>query len=122
MQYADEGEDMLHRTVTGNESWVHHYQHESKRASKRWKHPSSPRSTKKFKDIPSAERVMLTVLWDSQGVLLAHFHNHGENVSCAPYEYCEVLLKLWDAIRRKLPGQLARRVLLHQDNARHHTA
>jgi histone-lysine N-methyltransferase SETMAR len=38
------------------------------------------------------------------------------SVSC-----CEVLLKLRDAIRRKPPGQLTRRVLLHHDNGRHHT-
>jgi histone-lysine N-methyltransferase SETMAR len=36
--------------------------------------------------------------------------------------YCEVLLKLRDAIRRKLGGQLARRVLLQHGNARPHTA
>jgi hypothetical protein len=48
LQYADEGEDMLNRIVTGDESWVHHYQPESKRASMQWKHPSST-STKKFK-------------------------------------------------------------------------
>jgi hypothetical protein len=38
--YADEGEDMLNST--GDETWVHHYQPESKRASMQWKHPSSP--------------------------------------------------------------------------------
>jgi hypothetical protein len=31
--HADEGEDMLNRIVTGDESWVHHYQPESKYAS-----------------------------------------------------------------------------------------
>jgi histone-lysine N-methyltransferase SETMAR len=36
--------------------------------------------------------------------------------------YCEVLLKFRDAIRRKHPGQLARGVLLHHDNARPHRA
>jgi hypothetical protein len=36
--------------------------------------------------------------------------------------HCEVLLELRDATRRKLPGQLARGVLLHHDNARLHTA
>jgi histone-lysine N-methyltransferase SETMAR len=36
--------------------------------------------------------------------------------------YCEVLLKLWVSISRKRPGQLARGVLLHHDNARPHTA
>jgi histone-lysine N-methyltransferase SETMAR len=32
------------------------------------------------------------------------------------------MLKLWDAIRRKRPGHLAREVLLHHDNARPHAA
>jgi hypothetical protein len=45
--YADEGEDILNRVVTGVESWVYHYQPESKHASMQWKHPSSP-STKKL--------------------------------------------------------------------------
>jgi hypothetical protein len=52
----------------------------------------------------SAAKVMLTIFWDSQGVLLAHFQKHDEDVNCA--SCCEVLLKLRDAIRRKLPGQL----------------
>jgi hypothetical protein len=33
---------MLNRNVTENESWVHHYQLESKRALVQWKDPSSP--------------------------------------------------------------------------------
>jgi hypothetical protein len=36
--------------------------------------------------------------------------------------YCEILLKLRDAVRRKLPDQLVRGVLLRHDNARPHTA
>jgi hypothetical protein len=58
--YANEGEEMLNRIVTRDESWVHHYQPESKGASMQWKHPSSP-SSKKFKDTPSAGKVMLTM-------------------------------------------------------------
>jgi hypothetical protein len=84
-----------------------------------WKHPTSP-STKKFKVTPSPGNIMLTVFWDSQGVLLAHFQKRGEYVNSA--SYCEVLLKLQDAIRRKYPDHLARGVLLHHDNARPHTA
>jgi len=38
----------LHRIVTGNESWVYHYEPESKRQSMQWKHPSSP-ANKEFK-------------------------------------------------------------------------
>jgi hypothetical protein len=76
--------------------------------------------TSHFTFMPSAGKVMLIVFWDSQGVLLAHFQKCGENVNFA--SYCEVLLKLRDAIPRKRPGQLARGVLLHHDNARPHRA
>jgi histone-lysine N-methyltransferase SETMAR len=112
---------MLNRIVTGDESWVHHYQPKSKRASMQWKHPSSL-STKKYKvtSMLSARKVMLTPFWDSQGVLLAHFQKLSESVNSALYYV--FLLKLQDAICRKCPGQLARGVLLHHDNARPHTA
>jgi hypothetical protein len=63
---------------------------------------------------------MLSVFWDSRGVLLAHFQKRGENVNSA--SYCEFLLKPQDKIDRKLPGQLARGVLLHHDNDRPHAS
>jgi hypothetical protein len=53
-------------------------------------------------------------------VLLAQFQKRGENMNTA--SYCEVLLKLRDANRRKRPSQLVRGVLLHHDSARPHTA
>jgi hypothetical protein len=62
---------------------------------------------------------MLTMFWDSQGVLSAHFQKCGENVNFASYH--EVLLKFQDAIHRKCSGKLARGVLLHHENARPHT-
>jgi hypothetical protein len=74
LRYADEREDMLNRIVTGYELWVHHYLPESKRVSMQSKHPSTPsHSTKKFKVTPSAAKVILIVIWDSSGVLFAHF-------------------------------------------------
>jgi hypothetical protein len=91
---------MLNRIVAGDESWAHHYQLEPKRASLPWKHPSSP-SSKRFVVTPSAGKFMLTVLWDCQGVVLTHFQKRGDYVNSA--SCCE-------AIRRKLLGQLARRV------------
>jgi hypothetical protein len=74
----------------------------------------------KVRSMPSAGKVMLTVFWNSQGVLLAHFLKRGKNVNSA--SYCEVLLKLRDAIHRNRPGQMERWVLLYHDNARPHTA
>jgi hypothetical protein len=88
LQYADEGECMLNRNVTGDESWVHHYQPKSKRASMQLKHSSS-NSTKKFKVTLSAGKFVLTMLGDSRGVLLVHFQQRSENVNSALY--CEIL-------------------------------
>jgi histone-lysine N-methyltransferase SETMAR len=121
LQYAEEREGMLNRIVTGQESWVHQYQPESKHASMKREHPTSP-STKKFKvtSTPSVVKVKLTVFCDSQGAILAHLQKRGENVNFA--SYYEVVLKLRDAIHRKRLSQLARGVLLHHDNARPHTA
>jgi hypothetical protein len=66
LRYADEKEEMLNRIVTGDESWVHHYQLKSKCALMQWKHRSSPsRSTKKFKVTSSAGKVILTMFWNS---------------------------------------------------------
>jgi hypothetical protein len=61
---------------------VHHYQPKSKYAPVQWKYPNSP-SAKKFKvtSMPSAGKVMLANVWDSQGVLLTHFQKCGGNVN-----------------------------------------
>jgi hypothetical protein len=70
-------------------------------ASMQCKYQSSP-STKKFKVTPSSGKVMLTVFWNSQGVLLAHFQKRGENFNST--SYCKILLKLRNVNRRKPPG------------------
>jgi len=87
-RYQDEGDDMLSRIITGDESWVHHYESGTKRASMQWKHPVSP-VHKKFNVTPSAGKVMLMVFWDCQGVLLTEFQQCGQ--------YCYVCLILHDS-------------------------
>jgi hypothetical protein len=64
---------MLNRTVTVDESWMHHCQPESLGVSMQWKHPNSRSSAKKFKVTPSAGKVMSTVCW--------HFLKRGETVN-----------------------------------------
>jgi len=51
--YREEGDNFLQQIVTGDETWIHHYEPKSKRQSTQWKHPSSP-VAKKFKAQPSA--------------------------------------------------------------------
>jgi hypothetical protein len=92
----------------------------SKQASMQWNHPSSP-STKKFKvrSTPRLEGYACHVL-EFSGSTVSPFQKSGENVNSSLQ--CEVLFKVWDVIHRKLPGQLARGVLLHHDNVRPHSA
>jgi len=88
-------------------------------ASVQWKHPASP-AHKKFKVTPSAGKVMLTVFWDCQGVLLTEFQQRDHAVTSP--SYCTILTKLRAAIRRKRPGLLTKGMLLLHDNARPHSA
>jgi hypothetical protein len=60
---------------------------------------------------------MFTVIWDSERVLLAHFHKRGENVNSA--SYCEVLLSFGMQFAENVQATWQ---LLHHDNARRHTA
>jgi hypothetical protein len=70
--------------MTGDETWVHHYEPESKRQSMEWKHPSSP-VRKKFKQQPSCKKLMLTFFWHMRGPILVKFQAHDETVNSAKY-------------------------------------
>ncbi|KAF8785105.1 Histone-lysine N-methyltransferase SETMAR like protein [Argiope bruennichi] len=56
-RFSNKGDAFLSRIVTGDETWVHHYEPGSKRQRMQWKHPGSP-TKKKFKTGPSAGKVM----------------------------------------------------------------
>ena len=63
----------LKHIVTGDETWIHHYDPESKQQSMLWKHASSP-SPRKFKVQASAGKIMCTILSDAaEGILLIGF-------------------------------------------------
>ena len=84
LKYCHSDKNFLQRIVTGDETWVHHFEPESKRASKEWHHPTSPRS-KKFKSQQSAGKVMVTVFWDSVGVILVEFMCNGATINSDVY-------------------------------------
>jgi hypothetical protein len=83
-RHAREGNAFLHRTVTGDESWVYHYEPGSKRRLMQWKHLSSP-VNKKFKAEACTGKVMLTVFWDVNGPILVYFQEEGQTVTNAQY-------------------------------------
>ena len=64
--YEDDPGNFIEQVVTQDETWVHHFDQESKMQSKQWKHQgSSPPQT--FKSIHSPKKMMASILWDSQG-------------------------------------------------------
>ena len=55
-RFEPEGGGFLGRIVTGDETCVHYHQPETKKASKEWRHTSSPKQ-KKFRTQPSAGKL-----------------------------------------------------------------
>jgi len=110
-RYSPEGDNFLNRIITGDETWIHHYEPETKRQGLQWKHTSSP-SSKKFKSQPTAGKLLLTVFCNSQGPILEHYMEKGVTVTSV--NYCN--------IRSKWRGSLTQGVLLLHENARPHTA
>ena len=87
------GRGLLFRIVTGNKTWAHHYEL-TKRQSVEWHHPQSPRK-KKFKTTPSARKVMITVFWDTDGVILVDVMARGETVNL---NACIKTLQNWNSV------------------------
>lgn len=115
-----EGDAFLGKIVTGDETWVHYHQPETKRSSKEWHHKSLPKP-KKFRTQQSAGKVMLTLFWDAKGVILEHYMDKG--VTVTSHSYSDMLQNhLRPAIRSKQQGLLTSGVLLQHDNTQPHTA
>ena len=111
-------DDFLLRLVTGDETWVYYYELENKAQSRQRIGPGSPRP-KKFKTQPSASKVMATVFWDAQGIIVLDFLAKKSTITGA--YYANLLDQLRTAIREKRRGKLSKGILLQQDNARVHT-
>jgi len=81
---TEEGDQFLFNIVTGDKSWIHHFDPEEKRMSMQYRHTSSPRM-KKIKTMPSAGKILLTVFGDSQRVYMTEFLEAGNTVNSARY-------------------------------------
>lgn len=115
--FNEDPEDFLARLVTQDETWVPHFDPESKAESRQWKHPASP-PPKKCKVVKSAGKVMVTVFWDAGGVLLVDFLEQGRTIN-GDY-YASLLVQLRAAIIQKRRGKISKGVRLLQDNAPAH--
>jgi hypothetical protein len=70
--------------VTCDETWVHYFTPESKRASKQVKHTHAP-PPNKAKAIFSAGKIMAAAFWDSKGVFHLDFLTGQKTINAQYY-------------------------------------
>ncbi|GFR67701.1 transposase [Elysia marginata] len=115
-KFDEDGEDFPRQIVTRDESWVHNYDPEWKQQSKEYRHKTLP-SLKKFKVFSSARKVLLTIFWDSEGVVHTEFLEQGNTVNST--KYVNTLEKLKARLRWVRIEKVS---IIHHDNARPHTS
>jgi hypothetical protein len=71
----------LEQIVTADETWVHHYELESKTQSMAWEHPWLSNSKVNHQLV----RLCLHIFLDMEGVILVHFTPEGESFNRFPY-------------------------------------
>lgn len=119
-RYDEEGEPLLNRIVTGDETWIKYVNPETKEQSMVWGHKDSPNKPKKARQDFSSRKLMATVFWDAKGVLLVEFMERGTTIN--KDVYCETLKNLRRAIQNKRRGMLTSGIVFLHDNARPHSA
>lgn len=119
-QYARGGRRFISRIVTCDETWVHHYDPETKQQSMEWRHKDEP-SPRKFKREKTVRKVMCIFFWDVEGPIVSHMVPAGQTVT-ARY-YSNVLeTVVTPALREKRRDLNINRMMFLHDNASSHTA
>jgi len=93
--------DFVHRFITTDETWIHHYTPESKQQSKQWTEAGCL-APKKTRSVPSAGKVMASVFWDPEGILFIDYLEKGKTIT-GEY-YSNLLTKLDGKIHEKRPN------------------
>ena len=109
----------LQRVVTGDESWLRHYDPPTKLESRQWKRASSPTPTQE-RPRHSPGKILMSVFWDCEGMLLVDFLEDKQTITGDYYSH--LMYRLRQAIREKRRGLLTKGVLLLHDNAAPHKA
>lgn len=86
-RYDREGDAFLDRIITQDETWLHHYDPESKRQSSVWKTPRTP-PPKKARVTRSSGKHMFVFFMDRRGMILIHQVPDGQTINAA--YYCKV--------------------------------
>jgi len=103
--------------VTKDETWLYHYNPETKQQSMEWRHSGSPRS-KKFRFKKYAGKVLASTFWDQDGILLIDCLPKGQTINTE--YYLSLLVQLKDILKEKRHGKVTKGVLFLHDNTPAH--
>jgi histone-lysine N-methyltransferase SETMAR len=93
-----------------DETWLYHYDSETKQQSMEWRHSSSAR-TKKFRVQKSAGKVLASIFWDQDCIPLIYYLPKDKTIN-AEY-YSSLLVKLKDILKEKRRGKFTKKVLFY---------
>jgi len=99
------------------ETWLYHYDPQTKQLSMEWRQSSSPRP-KKFRVQKSAGKVLASIFWDQDGVLLNDYLPKDQTIN-AEY-YSSLLVQLKNILKEKRRGKVVKGVLFLHGNAPAH--
>ena len=111
--------DFLSRLVTMDETWLYHYDPETKQQSMELWHSSSP-CPKKFWVQKSAGKVLASIFWNQDSILLIDYLPKGLTIN-VDY-YLSLLVQLKDILKEKRCRKFTKGVLFLHDNALAHRA
>jgi len=84
-----------------------------------WQHSGSP-CPKKFRVQKSAGKVLASICWDQDGILLVDYLPKGQTINAEYYSF--LLVQLKDILKEKCCGKVTKGVLFLHDNAPAHRA
>ena len=104
--------------LTMDETWLYHYEPETKQQLMEWRHSGSPRP-KKFRVQKSAGNFLVSIFWDKDSILLIDCLPKGKTINAECYS--SLLVQLKDILKEKRREKFTKWVLfLH--NAPPHRA
>jgi len=109
--------DFMSRFVTMDETWLYHYDPETKQQSMEWRQSGSPRP-KKFRVQKSAGKILASIFCDQDGILLHDYLPKGQTINAVYYS--SLLVELKGILKEKRRGKITKVVLFLHDNAPAH--
>jgi len=111
--------DFLSRLVTMDETWLCHYDPETKQQSMEGRHSGTPRP-KRFRVQKSSGKVLASIFWNQDGILLNDYVPKGQTINTEYYS--SLLVRVKDSLKEKHGGEFTKGVLFLHDNVPSHLA